>query len=306
MKILLTLDLNHPPSPERQASQDILRNVWDQLQVTENSLEVLRTENNYLEAGENKLAAWAETACSQEYAEQYRTLAPSPIESYDLIIAANLGPAGKSFFTSLKIPTLILRNIPCDGFSRFLLAHANFSLPEEFCTELPPLKNLYHQEIPIGDVSKEERHWWLANRFLINQENQDPSILAIGTTLYQTERIMNGNAINLYYYADELMELLKSCPNLYYCSRQPMDQSELRFMKTLNATCPSLFLPHLLASNAIDSLISIDSGIVPLAAAFKKPVRILGNSPSWSVILQRCFRNSDFIKAMAGGKLLHS
>ncbi|MFI0347495.1 MAG: hypothetical protein ACH346_01800 [Chthoniobacterales bacterium] len=315
MKILLTLDLDQPSSPERQASHEILRHVWDQLQVTNkkdpsditeaapqqetsHSLEILCTEGKSLDHGEYSLAEWAAAACSLKNAEQYRTLAPSPLESYDLIIAANLAPGPESLFNSLRIPTLILRDIPCENFDHFLLARANFTIPKEYCTLLPPLKNLYSQDIPTVDVSKEERHWWLANRFLINQKSKNLSILAIGTTTCQTERVVNGKIINLSCYASELIDLIPSYPNFYYCSRPPMDHSELRFIKTLNASGPSLSLPQLLARDEIDSLISIDTGMVPVAEAFQKPIKLLGNHPSWSVIRLRQFRDSEFLAAI--------
>lgn len=299
MKILLTLDLDQPASPERQGSENILRLLWDQLQVTGASLDLLCLLGKPINQETNSLAQWATAASCLKNAEKYRTLAPSPLETYDLVIAANPSPASESFFNSLGIRTLIVRNIPCEGFDSYLLARANFSLPEHYCQQLPSLKNLYYQEIPLTDVSKDDRHWWLANRFLINKENTDPSTLIIGTTVCQTERIENGRLINLHHYMDELMALLGTCPNLYYCARQPMDHSELRVIKLLNVSCPSMSIPQLLSRDEFDSVISIDSGLVPLAKAFNKPIKILGDRPTWSVLKTRLFRDSNFITSIA-------
>lgn len=299
MKILLTLDLDQPECPERHASEIILHQIWDQLQLTKAKLELLRNFPPKLHDTTYTLSHWAEAASSIENAKKYREQSPSPLEEYDLIIGANLPAGAESFFSSLGTHTMILRAVPCEGFDRFLLARTNFLLPQEYeVPQLPPLKNLYNKNIPLGDISKEERHWWLSNRYLINQNSQDPSILCIGTTACQSERIVDGHIINFSHYVDDFMDLLPTAPNLYYCARSPMDHSELRFMKTINVTCPSLPLPELLARDEIDSLIAIDSGLIPVAKAFQKPLRILGKSLSWSILKTRSFRDVNFLKMM--------
>ncbi|HLB34179.1 MAG: hypothetical protein A3F67_00610 [Verrucomicrobia bacterium RIFCSPHIGHO2_12_FULL_41_10] len=300
MKILLTLDLYQPHSPERGFAEELIHSLWDKLQVTGNQLELLipppitRT-----------LFEWSKAGASQEEVEKYRTLSPSPLESYDLIISVNLSRDAEELFTSLGKRCLIVKTVPCDGFSRFLLLRTNFPIPQEFLAELPAMKNIFLQEYPVGNVPKPERGWWLANRFLINVANRslmckqkrDPSFLFIGITLFQADRLQNGQILGLSTFKEELMTLLSSCPNFYYASRIPIDPEEIRFMKNLGTSIPSLPLPQLLARDELTQVISLDSGVAPVAAAFNKPFILLGNQPSWSVIRLRQFCDNNFLIA---------
>lgn len=287
MKILLTLDLHQPNSPERASSENLLRLVWDQLQVTGISVEA------FLEpAPSHTFATWPTQPSSLG---KYLKGTPSPLSSYDLIIGINLPPGAEALFTSLKIKTLIIRSVPCPTFARMVLARANFPLPEESFVQLPSLNNLCHQNFWGKNKSADERVWWLANRFLLNQGKKDPSILFLGTSCFQAERMRSGSLINLITYTDSVMEFLRSCPNFYYCSSLPMDYSELRFMKQLGATCPSLSIAQLLARDEFSFLVSIDSAFVPVAAAFNKKIIILGSQPTWSTIQVRKFCDEKFI-----------
>ncbi|MFZ4115097.1 MAG: hypothetical protein ACOYK6_00060 [Chthoniobacterales bacterium] len=287
MKILLTLDLHEPLSPERANSENLLRLIWDQLQVTG-----IPTEYFLEPAPAHTLATWTTQASSME---KYLRRTPSPLTSYDLIIGVNLPPGAEALFTSLKIKTLIIRPMPCAPFARAVLVRSNFPIAEDFFISLPNLKNLYQQNFWGKNKSPDERAWWLANRFLINQGRNDALILFLGTSVLQTERIRSGSIINLATYVDPIMELLKSCPNFFYCSALPMDHSELRFMKQLGATCPSLTIPHLFARDEFDFLVSIDSAFVPIAKAFNKRITILGSQPTWSTMKVRQFCSEDFL-----------
>ena len=295
MKILLTLDLNLPRSPERTKADVLMRFIWDQLQVTGIPIEVLIQPDR-----EKTLASWLAEASSLE---AYKTEAPSPLTSYDLIIGVDLPPGAEALFTSMGIRTLIVRTVPCDGFSRFFLARANFQISPEDLAELPSLKNLYQQNFPLGDVPMNQRNWWLANRFLLNKGTKYPSTVFIGTTLFQPERIRSGSLVNLCTYADTLLTLLQSCPNFYYCSPLPVDSTEFRFMKTLGATCPSISLPQLLARDEIQNFISLDSGLMPVVASFNKKLTVLGSYPTWVTLKLRQFCNRDFISRLCEANL---
>lgn len=287
MKILLTLDIHQPYAPERAHTENLLRLIWDQLQVTG-----IVTETFFPPSPHNTLATWSTQASSME---KYLKHTPSPLESYDLIIGINLSPGTEALFHSLKIKTLILRAVPCAPFARSLLLRANFPIDNEFFSPLPNYKNLYHYYFHGKSTSPDERTWWLANRFLLNQGQKDASILFLGTSIFQTERIRSGSIVNLATYADHVMELLRTSPHFYYCSPLPMDHSELRFMKNLGATCPSFTIAEMLARDEFDLLVSIDSAFVPVAEAFNKKITIFGTQPTWSTIHVRKFCSNEFM-----------
>lgn len=292
MKILLTHDLHHPACPERANTESLLRLLWDQLQAVGNSISV---ETLVEQPHQGALDSWMKEASSLT---KYRTMTPSPLHEYALIIGVDLPAGAEALFTSLGIKTLIIRSVPCSGFNRFVLVRANFEFPQEFCTTLPILKNLCTQDNPASNISSEDRNWWLFNRFLLNQGKNDPTNLFVGTTMFQPERIRSGSLINLATYADEIMEMLYSCPNFYYCSRHPQDHSEVRFMKQIGTTCPSLDMTVLLARNEFHILTSIDSGMIPVAAAFEKKITILGTQPTWLTMKIRSFCDIDFISRL--------
>lgn len=292
MKILLTLDIHEPYCAERAQSENLLRLIWDQLQVTGIPAETFLPPANPV-----NLATWSMQASSME---KYLRGTPSPLQSYDLVIGINLPRGAEALLNSLKIKTLILRAIPCAPFSRAVLWRANFPIKEDFLVSLPNYKNLYHH-ICGKNTSPDQRTWWLANRFLLNQGKKDASILFLGTSMFQAERMRSGSMINLATYSDAIMELLKACPNFYYCSPLPMDYAELRFMKNLGATCPSFTLSEMFARDEFDFLISIDSAFVPVAKAFNKKITILGTQPTWSTMKVRNFCSDEFMH-----ELLHT
>ena len=274
MKILLTLDLNQPHSPERGFAEELIKTLWDQLQVTQAQIETLIPPPVTLNYDE-----WAQAGEAQEDVQKYRTLAPSPLESYDLIISVNLSKAAQEFFTSLGKRCLILRSVPCDGYTRFLLLRANFSLPKEHLDKLPSLKHVFQQDYSPQKVAQSERGWWLANRFLINIANRsltskattNSSILFVGTSLFQECNLQDGKIITLTSFHKELMNMLSSCPNFYYSARTPISAEEIRFMKNFATTIPSLTLAQLLSRDELTTVVSVDSGIAPIAEAFEKP-----------------------------------
>jgi hypothetical protein len=297
MKILLTLDLNQPHSEERVLAESLIRWVGDQLQATQSYVEILKAPAKNL-----SLLEWASQPSSLK---KYKTLAPSPLKSYDLIIGIDLPPVAEALFTSLGIRTLILRGVPCPGFSRFVLARANFQLSEEERPVLPFLKNFFFKHFPpIDDASPPQRNWWLGNQYLLKQKASDPLILCIGNTLFQPERIRNGSLVNLSTYADTLLPLLHSSPSLHYVPRFPADTSEIRFIKSLGGGIVSLSLPELLARDEFDYLISTDSGIVPVAEAFHKKVTLLGTHPTWTVRKLHQFCNRHFIEQLVASPLI--
>jgi hypothetical protein len=287
MKILLTLDIHEPYSPGRSHSENLLRLIWDQLQITGILIETFIPP-----APKFDLTSWPRQTSSMK---KYLRDTPSPLESYDLIIGINLPSGAEALFNSLKIKTLILRAIPCASMGRAVLMRSNFPIAQEFLIQFPNYKNLYQQNFLGKNYSPEERIWWLANRFLINRGKYDASLLFLGTSIFQTERIRSGSIVNLSTYADAIMELLKACPNFFYCSPLPMDHSELRFMKSLGATCPSFPITELFARDEFDFFVSLDSAYVPVAKAFDKRITILGTQPSWSAIPVRKFCSDEFI-----------
>ncbi len=297
MKILLTLDLNQPHSEERTLAENLINWVGDQLQVTQSCVEVLKESPKNL-----SLLQWASQPSSLK---KYKTLSPSPLKSYDLIIGIDLPPVAEALFTSLGIRTLILRAIPCLGFSRFVLARANFQLSEEERPALPFLRNFFFKNFPpIDDTAPPQRHWWLGNQYLLKHKASDPLILCMGNTLFQPERIRSGSLVNLSTYADTLMPLLHSSPNLYYSSRFPGDPSELRFIKSLGGSLATLSLPELLARDEFDYLISLDSGMVPVAEAFHKKITLLGSHPTWTIRKLHQFCNRNFIEQLIASPLI--
>ena len=74
-------------------------------------------------------------------------------------------------------------------------------------------------------------------------------------------------------------------------------------MKSFGATCPSLPLPQLFARDEIETFISIDSGLVPVANSFNKKLTILGSSPTWEVLKMRQFCQQDFLSALFKAEL---
>jgi hypothetical protein len=64
----------------------------------------------------------------------------------------------------------------------------------------------------------------------------------------------------------------------------------------IGGTFPCLPIPRLLARKEFNQIVSIDSGLIPVARAFNKPIQILGKQREWSVIQLRQFRNNDFFK----------
>lgn len=302
MKILLTVDLDHPASPERTSTECLLHYLWDQLQVPSfPTIDILAKSPCEMSPLE-----WAEIIALKKHAEQYHQFARIPLEEYDLVIGCNLRPEIETLFTSLGVRCLTVREVPCLGFARFLLAHANFKIPTEYSVQLPSLSNLYNENIPFVDIPQEERGWWIANRFLINQTHSYPKNLFIGTTLFQPERIVDDKIVNLASYADEIKKILLTAPDPFYTTRQPSDQEEVRFFKMIGGTLPCLPLPRLLARREFDKIISIDSGLIPVARAFNKPIQILGKERDWSVIQLRQFRNTDFFKKIFEEALLES
>lgn len=296
MKILLTLDLNQPLSEERSLAEYLISFVWDQLQVTGLHVEVANEAPQKL-----SLAQWASQPSPLK---RYKALAPSPLTSYDLIIGIDLPPVAEAFFTSLGIRTLILRALPYPGFNRFVLVRANFKLPEEISESLPFLKEFFLKEFPpVNDSSPLLRNWWLGNQFLLKQKGPDPLTLYIGTSLFQPERMRSGSLVNLATYADTLISLLGTSPNTYYAVRSPHDTSELRFLRTLGASPVAFFLPELLARDEFDFLITMDSGIVPLAEAFHKRVTLLGTHPTWTVKKLHYFCHREFLEKLANGEV---
>lgn len=287
MKILLTLDLDQPASPERVHSENLFRFIWDQLQVTGISVDAFSGP-----APSHTVATWPTQPSSLK---KYLQNTPSPLSSYDLVIGINLPPGAEALFNSLKIKTLLIRPVPCSAFARIVLARANFPLPEEFLFSLPQLNNVCYQNFLGKGKLESDRVWWLANRFLLNRGKKDSSILFLGTSVLQPERLHRGSLVNLITYTDTVMELLRSCPNFYYASPLPMDHSELRFMKHLGATCPSLSLTQLLARDEFNLLVSLDSAFVPVAEAFNKKIIILGTQPTWSTIQARKFCDESFM-----------
>jgi len=292
MKILLTVDLDQPNSPERNSTEHLLRYLWDQLQILSlPTIDILAKTPHEMSPLE-----WSHVIALKKWEEQYHQLARIPLREYDLVIGCNLRPEAEAMFTSLGVRCLTVREVPCSGFNRFFLAHANFKIPKEYDIQLPALGTLYNENIPFVDIPQEERGWWIANRFLINQTSSYPKILFVGTTLFQIERIIDDKVVNLATYIDEVKKILLTAPDPFYVSRQPGDQEEIRFFKMIGATLPCLPLPRLLARKEFDQLVSLDSGMVPVAKAFNKPIRILGKKRDWSVIQSRQFRNADFFK----------
>jgi hypothetical protein len=287
MKILLTLDIHEPYSPERAKSENLLRLIWDQLQVTGMVIETFLSSPPSLQ-----LNTWPMYASSME---KYFHGTPSPLSSYDLIIGINLPSGAEALFNSLKIKTLILRSIPCAPMARAILCRANFPIDEEFLISLPNYKMLYLQNFGHKCHSSQDRIWWLPNHFLVNQGKKDATILFLGTSMFQAERMRSGSIINLSTYHDAIMELLKACPHFYYCSPLPMDHSELRFMKNLGATCPTFSIAELFARDEFDFFVSLDSAYVPVAKAFGRRITILGTQPTWSTIQVRKFCSNEFI-----------
>ncbi|MBX9577274.1 MAG: hypothetical protein K2W97_02220 [Chthoniobacterales bacterium] len=302
MKILLTVDLDHPACPERASTECLLHYLWDQLQVPSfSTIDILAKQ-----LSDTSILEWAKIIALKKHAEQYRQFARIPLEEYDLVIGCNLRPEIETLFTSLGVRCLTVREVPCLGFSRFLLARANFKIPTEYSVQLPCLSNLYNENIPFVDIPQEEKGWWIANRFLINQTHSYPKNLFIGTTLFQPERIVDDKIVNLASYADEIKEILLTAPDPFYTTRQPADQEEIRFFKMIGGTLPCLPLPRLLARREFDKIISIDSGLIPVARAFDKPIQILGKERDWEVIQLRQFRNTDFFKKLFEEALLES
>ncbi len=300
MKILLTADLDQPASPERAFIEYLLRYLWDQLQVVSfPTVDILAKTPQ-----EMSILRWAEIIALQQTEDQYRKLARIPLEEYDLVIGCDLRPEIETLFTSLGVRCLTLREVPCLGFSRFLLAHANFEIPEEYSVTLPCLGNLYNENIPFVEIPQEERGWWIANRFLINQNSSYPKNLFVGTTLFQIQRIVDHKIVNLRTYIDDIKKILLTAPDPFYATRQAPDPEEIQFFKMIGGTLPCLPLPRLLARKEFDQIISIDSGLIPVAKAFDKPIQILGNTRSWSVIQLRQFRNIDFFKQVFETSLL--
>lgn len=296
MKILLTLDLNQPLSEERNLAEALNNWVCDQLQVTGCCVEVLNETP--------KQIALSDWATQPSPLKKYQSLAPSSLSSYDLIIGTDIPPAAEALFTSLGIRTLLLRSITCPGFSRFVLTRANFQLPEETAPTLPCLKEFFFKEFPpINDDSPPHRNWWLGNQYLLKSKKTGPLTLCIGTTVFQPERVHSGSLINLATYADILLPLLHTSPNIYYYARSPHDTSELRFMKELGVAPAALSLAELLARDEFDFLISIDSGLVPIAEAFNKKITLLGTHPTWSVRKLRQFCDRSFLEQLASSPL---
>lgn len=292
MKILLTVDLDQPASPERNSTEFLLRYLWDQLQIVSfPTIDILAEPPREMSPLE-----WANIVALKKQEERYHQLARIPLQEYDLVIGCNLRPEIEILFTSLGVRCLTIREVPCLGFHRFLLARANFEIPKEYAVQLPSLNTLYNENIPFVDIPKEERGWWIANRFLINQKSSYPKFLFIGTTLFQAERVVDDKIVNLATYADEVKKILLTAPDPFYATRQPADQEEVRFFKMLGGTLPCLPLPRLLARKEFDQLVSLDSGLIPVAKAFNKPIQILGKKRDWSVIQLRQFRNTDFFK----------
>lgn len=292
MKILLTVDLDQPASPERGFTEYLLRYVWDQLQVVSfPTVDILAKTPSDM-----SILEWADLIALKKHSEQYHQLARLPLQEYDLVIGCDLRPEIEAMFTSLGVRCLTIREVPCLGFSRFLLAHANFQIPKEYSVDLPCLSNLYHENIPFVNIPQEENGWWIANRFLINQHSTYPKNLFVGTTIFQVERIVDDKVVNLVTYADQIKKILLTAPSLFYVTRQPPDPEELRFIKMIGGTLPCLPLPRLLARKEFDQIVSIDSGLMPVAKAFNKPIQILGKKRDWSVIQMRQFRNIDFFK----------
>lgn len=292
MNILLTVDLDQPFSPERNVTERLLQYLWDQLQVISfPSIDIINAPPR-----ESTLLEWANVVAEKKHLEKYHRLARIPLHEYDLVIGCNLRPEVENLFTHLKVRCLTIREVPCSGFTRFLLAHANFPIPTEYAVELPSLSTLYHEDIPFVDIPHEERGWWIANRFLINQKSIYPKLLFVGTSLFQAERIVNHQIVNLATYAEEVKKILLTAPDPFYASRQPLDQEEIQFFKMLGGTLPCLPLPRLLARKEFHQIVSLDSGMAPVAKAFNKPIHILGEKRDWSVLQLRQFRNSDFFK----------
>lgn len=292
MKILLTVDLDHPACPERGSTEGLLQYLWDQLQVLSfPTIDILAKIPRDL-----SLLQWAEVIALKKHVEQYHQLARIPLEEYNLVIGFHLRPETENLFTSLGVRCLTLREVPCPGFTRFLLARANFQIPAEYSVQLPTLSNLYNENIPFVDIPQQERGWWISNRFLINQDHAYPKNLFIGTTLFQPERIVGDKIVNLASYADDINKILLTAPDPFYATRQPADPEELRFFKMIGGTLPCIPIPRLLARREFDNVISIDSGLIPVAKAFNKPIQILGKEINWSVIQLRQFRNADFFK----------
>ena len=292
MKILLTVDLDQPASPERNSTEFLLRYLWDQLQIVSfPTIDILAEPPREMSPLE-----WANIVALKKQEERYHQLARIPLQEYDLVIGCNLRPEIEILFTSLGVRCLTIREVPCLGFHRFLLARANFEIPKEYAVQLPSLNTLYNENIPFVDIPQEERGWWIANRFLINQKSSYPKFLFIGTTLFQAERVVDDKIVNLATYADEVKKILLTAPDPFYATRQPADQEEVRFFKMLGGTLPCLPLPRLLARKEFDQLVSLDSGLIPVAKAFNKPIQILGKKRDWSVIQLRQFRNTDFFK----------
>lgn len=292
MKILLTVDLDQPVSPERNFTEYLLRHLWDQLQVASfPTIDILTKAPR-----EMSVLEWANIIALKKHADQYHQLARIPLQEYNLVIGCNLRPEIENLFTSLGVRCLTLREVPCLGFSRFLLAHANFKIPKEYTVQLPCLANLYNENIPFVDIPQEERGWWIANRFLINQNSSYPKNLFVGTSLFQSERIVDDKVVNLVSYLDEIKKILLTAPDLFYVAQHPTDQEETRFIKMVGATVQCLPLPRLLARKEFNKIISIDSGLIPVAKAFNKQIQILGKTRDWSAIQLRQFRNIDFFK----------
>ncbi|MBX9742741.1 MAG: hypothetical protein K2W99_04300 [Chthoniobacterales bacterium] len=291
MKILLTLDLNQPISEERSLAEFLMSWIWDQLQVTGIHVETVNEAPKKL-----SLTQWVSQPSPLK---KYKALAPSPLTSYDLIIGIDLPPVAEAFFNSLGIRTLILRALPYHGFARFVLARANFQFPQETTVVLPCLKEFFLKEFPpINDASPPHRNWWLGNQFLLKQKGPDPLTLYIGTSLFQPERIRSGSLVNLATYADTLISLLSTSPNAYYSVRSPHDSSEFRFLKTIGISSLAPALPDLLARDEFDFLITMDSGLVPLAEAFHKRVTLLGTHPTWTIKKLRQFCDRDFLEKL--------
>jgi hypothetical protein len=292
MNILLTVDLQHPASPERNSIELLLRSLWDQLQVLSfPTLDLLAQPPR-----EMSISEWAQLLSLDNRTEHYSPLARIPLQDYDLVIGCSLRPEVEDFFTSLGVRCLTVRTVPCSAFQQFLLVRANFNIPTEYSIELPSVTHLYQQNIPFVDIPSEERGWWLANRFLINQKSCYKKTLFIGTTIFQPERIVGHQVTNLITYSDEIKKILLASPAPFYIAGQPSDCEEMRFMRAIGVTFPCLPLPLLLARKEFDQIVSIDSGLVPVAKAFQKKIRILGESRSWSVIQSRQFRNRDFFE----------
>lgn len=292
MKILITTDLEQPHSPERNSTEHLFRYLWDHLQILSlPTIDILAKTPRDMTPLE-----WSKVVALKKRGEPYHQLARIPLNEYDFVIGCNIRPEIEDMFTSLGVRCLTIREVPCVGFNRFLLAHANFEIPKEYAIELPSLSTLYHENIPFVEIPQEERGWWISNRFLINQASSYPKILFIGTTLFQMERVVDDKIVNFATYADDIKKILLTAPDLFYTTRQPSDQEEIRFLKMLGSTMPCLPLPRLLARKEFTQLVSLDSGMVPVARSFNKPIQILGKKRDWSVIQLRQFRNADFFK----------